>query len=138
MVRSTIKLSYQTMFNYFVQKDGYTRLTHYLASFYILITFIFLIGDLFHIANLIHPSLIGFSAPKKSVSFLMIIIISLLNYLLFFQILKLEKEGEPHDHLFIIYKVQYKRTLKAIIAIAISFFVLTGLVILRQFLEELN
>lgn len=136
MIKRLIEQFYQTMFNYFVKKDGYCSVTHYLASISIMMIYIFLIADTFAIANIIRPGLIGFSTAKKGAAFIIIIIISLLNYLFLFQILKLEKEGDQDNRLFVIDEVQYKKTLKATWLIFISFFVLECFVILRQFLEE--
>ena len=136
MIKHVIEQFYQTMFNYFVKKDGYSSLSHYLASLSVMMIYIFIIADAFAIGNLIRPGLIGFSTAPKGAVFLIIIIISLLNYVFLFHILKMEKEGDQDNRQFVIDEVQYKKTLKAFIIIGISFFVLEGFVIFRQFIEE--
>lgn len=136
MIKNVIEQFYQTMFNYFVKKHGYSTISHYLASLSVMMIYVFLIADIFAIANIIRPGLIGFSTAPKGEVFIIIVIISLLNYLFLFQALKLEKEGDQENRLFVIDEVHYKKTLKLFLLIGISFFVLEAVVIFRQFLEE--
>ena len=136
MIKRLIEKFYQTMFNYFVKKDGYSSITHYLASMMIMLICIFFVADAFAIANIIRPRFIGFSTAPKGKVFLVLVIMSILNYLFLFQILRLKKEGDQDKHLFLINEVQYKKTLKATWFIFISFFVLECFVLLRLFLEE--
>jgi|GEM_PF-5113526 len=89
MIKHVIKQFYQTMSSHFVKRSGYSTLSHYLASITLMMSFVFLIADTFAIANLICPGLLVFSTATKGLVFIVIIIISLLNYLFLFRIFKI-------------------------------------------------
>ena len=92
-MKNAIETTYKTMFNFFVNKDGYNNLTHLLAS---AATILLLIIAILNIVSLLGlfinlPLNIPFGKGGKM---LLAIVSIIAGYFLFFSVFKFSKDGE--------------------------------------------
>ena len=133
---SIIKLLYYTSFNYIIKKDGYSIVTHAAASFFLLVLLLCAIADFLLILNIIVDNLIGFSHLRKGVIVFIIFLGGVLNYLFVFNILKFEKIGDGHNHMFTLAPKKYQLAGAMIITILASLCILLIIDIFQQYLNE--
>lgn len=138
MFKSAIEPLYQTLFNYFVKKDGYNSIVPFFTGFALFATFIFALGSLALLINLFFNNVLISKYSNKGIILFGIIVFAILNHLFLFNILKLEKEGDFDDHLFRIEPKQYKRNLRIIFSPIFSFFVISIISLTIQSLQELE
>jgi len=137
MLKSAIEPFYQSLFNYVVKKDGYSKLVSLYTGFLLFVIFFtFVLGTVVTIINLLFDDILTHSNSNKGVNFLIVASLGLLNHLFLFHVLKLQKESSLDDHLFKIEPRQYKRNLRIILSAIVSFFVVMTIYITVKFIEE--
>ncbi len=118
MIKTTIELIYQTLFNFFVKRDGYNSLTHILASLLTLGVFFLITTNVLLVINVFSNDAI--SLPQnKGLVWLISLIVGGLNYFFLFSILRIEKEGSGENKVFNIDSKKSNGILRILTVVAI-------------------
>jgi hypothetical protein len=129
---STIQLFYYTFFNFFIQREGRSRLTHIMASFFVILLLILAIADLFLLSHILFNTVITFQ-PTPGTILLGFITICVLNYILTFNILNFEKTGNTVEGLFLIALNKYNLAVNIIKTIAFGLCLLIAIDVIQAY-----
>lgn len=115
-----IKLCYQSISNFFVQKDGFNSFIPILSSSIMLLFVLMVILLPICIINLLIDNLIVIEV-NKPFTLLGISVVLVLNYLLIFNVLGIEKYSANEDHLFEVDEEKYNKVIKLMYAMLFIF-----------------
>lgn len=111
MIKRLLEPIYQTLFNYFVKKDGYSKVSHVFISLCMLILLLFVVADVLFLLSIIADNKITFK-QNKGTNYLLIIILGAMNYVFLFHLVKIEKEGDGDQQMFPLDPTKSKKILR--------------------------
>ncbi len=111
MENSHFVLFYKSFYNYFLKKDGYSRILPFIASSACALCYVFIIGTCLSLIYIFTDIRIRLSM-HKSISFIASFLFFYVVYLIHMRMFKFPREGDKSDHSFSISNRSYHLSIK--------------------------